>query len=237
MGLEQAFVIGDIHGMRGRLKELLSYWLPDREQLIFLGDYIDRGPDSYEVIRQLNLLQKKYGAICLRGNHEQILLDFMNEPDKYYENYLENGGLTTMVSFLALDSVEVEKLSPAEISERIQSTAPWLEAWIEGLDYYYEFGDFIIVHAGVDLTLPDWRKTSSEDFMWIRKAFHQTPNNTGKSIIFGHTPWQLLTAEYGSYNFLYSENKIPIDGGAVYGGPLVGLRIKKDQVIEQIEIS
>ncbi|HGF7632967.1 TPA: serine/threonine protein phosphatase, partial [Enterococcus faecium] len=96
---------------------------------------------------------------------------------------------------------------------------------IEFLTYlpnFYEWNDYIFVHAGVNLKINNWKDTSIRDFMWIREDFHFTPNRLNKTIVFGHTETKILNKN-NKYDIWINDNKIGIDGGAVYGGYLYGV--------------
>ncbi|MBA9087288.1 putative MPP superfamily phosphohydrolase [Fontibacillus solani] len=85
MSETQLFVIGDIHGERKMLETLLKFWMVDSQLLVFLGDLVDRGPDSYGVIHIARKLRDEYGAVVLGGNHESYFLEFLDNPeDKYF---------------------------------------------------------------------------------------------------------------------------------------------------------
>ena len=93
------FVIGDIHGHFDELVELLKSWDEAAEQLVFLGDYIDRGPDSSKVVALVKELVETKGAIALKGNHEDMLKEFLEDPIFNAEHYLLQGGYQTMLSY------------------------------------------------------------------------------------------------------------------------------------------
>lgn len=227
MTKEKAFVIGDIHGMYHSLEVMLSHWRRDEEQLILVGDYIDRGPNSDSVLKTVRTLQKEHNAILLRGNHEQLFLNYLLEPRKEWKLYKQNGGATTISQLLQIQIEDVEAQAPEEVVEKLLEKEPWLIEWLESLVYYTTFGNHIIVHAGVDFTKSDWRYTSLHDFLWIREGFHYEENTTGRNIIFGHTPVQTL---HESVEPWQRDGKWGIDGGNVYGGSLIALRIDREEV-------
>lgn len=225
MTKENAFVIGDIHGMFHSLEVMLSHWRRDQEQLIMIGDYIDRGPNSDSVIKLVRKLQSEEGAILLRGNHEQLLINYLKDPKKEWKLYQRNGGSKTISQLLNITKEEVDEADPVETAKKVMEEEPDLLKWLESLVYYTTFGNNIIVHAGVDFSKSDWRYTSLHDLLWIRENFHYGKNNTGRNIIFGHTPVQTL---HDTLDPWQRDGKWGIDGGNVYGGSLIALRI--DQV-------
>ncbi|MGP6146112.1 metallophosphoesterase family protein [Jeotgalibaca sp. A122] len=218
---EKLFVIGDLHGEYEMLKELLKKWDRNDQQLLFIGDLADRGPNSKSCIELVQYLVQNEGAICLTGNHEQIFLNFLRHPDSYFGNYLINGGGNTISSLLP--DLKQSRATPEEIAALVKEHYPKLKNYIETLPLYYEWHDYIFVHAGVDLSLEDWKNTQASDFYWIREPFHHGSNKTGKTIVFGHTPTPILHQDSSNFNVWMSDNKIGIDGGAVYGGILHGL--------------
>lgn len=229
----EAFVIGDVHGMDQTLERLLSYWNPEEQQLIFVGDLIDRGPQSAKVIQRVRELQQTHGAICLCGNHEDMLRETLEQPEEFFERYARNGGLTTIAELLETRVAAIEALTGQALANQLSARHGWLEPWLNDLPLYTEFGQFLIVHAGVNPEVSHWRYSSRRDFVWIREPFHSLPNQTGRPIIFGHTPVKKL---YGSDDIpgiwqreggLYG-----IDGGAVYGGVLFAVRINQEALLD-----
>ncbi len=201
MESERAFIIGDIHGCLGMLNRLMDTidWRPDRDRLIFLGDYIDRGTDSKGVVDfVLVLLNKSPFVQCLQGNHESGFLDFLSGGN--INTFLINGGETTLKSYQR----DGEILIPPDHISFYQSLRPWIE-----LEDYY------IVHAGFrpGVEIDD---QSLEDLIWIRDPFIYSDYDFGKKVIFGHTPF---------YEPFVTHNKISLDTGAVYGNRLTCLEL------------
>lgn len=229
--MQEFFVIGDVHGKYGMLVDLLKKW-DGKAQLVFLGDLIDRGEDSCSVLQLVKELQEKQGAWVLSGNHEYMFSAWINDPENRYEHYKRNGGDSTINSLLSrpLDH-PVDGVKDAALIKEKQAD---LLAFIDGLKFHYETDNFIFVHAGVDLSLEDWRQTSDYDKVWIRAPFHEGKNKSGKTIFFGHTPTFYLFHEKPGYDQVWiKDGKVGMDGGAVYGGLLYGLELKAGQ-IEQI---
>ncbi|MBG9982988.1 serine/threonine protein phosphatase [Aerococcaceae bacterium DSM 111020] len=232
--MKKAFVIGDIHGMIDHFEEMLTHWQMENEQLIFVGDYIDRGVDSRQTLLLVHELTMLNDAIALRGNHEEMLLDFLTEPERHWTQYYLNGGHTTVADLLNISQESIDSHEGQSYQEQILMDYPWLLPWLKSLPFYTEFGDFIIVHAGIDLSLSDWRQTAPETFVWTREEFLNTPNHTDKKIIFGHTPTMTLQPEGGVYQS--NDGKYGIDGGAVYGMDLIALRMTTDKIEEIVTI-
>lgn len=219
--MKEIFAIGDVHGEIKQLEKLLSFWKPETQQLILTGDLIDRGSNSLAVVQLAMKLKEQHGAIILMGNHEEMFLNWLKNPD---DDYPHQDSISTIVSFIGqtlwykYDSNEARKLLYTKYPKEMK--------FIESLEDYYETANQIFVHAGLDLELENWNETSSTDMKWIRRDFHFGENNTGKTIVFGHTPTKLLHHPiFPSHDVWISpcKTKIGIDGGAYFGGLLHGL--------------
>ena len=199
------FAIGDIHGCFHKLEGLLNKVNIDLAQdtLIFMGDYIDRGPGSFEVVERLLDLKKQFpGIIFLKGNHEKMLIDYLTGLDKV--TYLYNGGRQTLESYLRHAPTDAHQIIPG----------PHLE-FFKALPLYYETADYIFVHAGLKDKVP-LAEQKAEDLLWIRDQFVKSKYDFGKRVIFGHTPF---------HEPLVQPNKIGIDTGAVYDNKLTCLEL------------
>lgn len=197
------YAIGDIHGCLAKMNRLLDRIAEEpagkSARLIFLGDYIDRGPDSRGVIERLMSLQRERPdhVICLRGNHEAMALAAIASPDDYEEYWRANGGATTLASFGVFHAREL----PQEVV-----------AWMAALLYANDDGLRYFVHAGIDPSKPLTGQTD-HDRIWIREPFLSSHATFERLIVHGHTP--LMTAKPD-----VRPNRINLDTGAVYGGPL-----------------
>jgi serine/threonine protein phosphatase 1 len=201
--MNKIFAIGDIHGCLEKLTELMNKIGIDKQNdtLVFIGDYIDRGKYSREVLDYVIGLQSGYkNIICLRGNHEQMLLHYLDGIDE--ELYLGNGGRATLDSCGILLSDDVEQRK-AKFPDKYRK-------FFESLLPYYETDKYIFVHAGLRPGLP-LQEQALDDLLWIRYEFMESKNDFGKIVIFGHTPLP---------GPMIDKNKIGIDTGAVYGGSL-----------------
>ncbi|MDF2534352.1 MAG: metallophosphoesterase [Bacillales bacterium] len=253
--MDKLFVVGDVHGQLNMLNKLLTKWNPDSERLVFVGDYIDRGHDSYGAIHLVKDLHEKYGAVALGGNHEAMFLEWLDNPEdvwfsKWQENesiinfyeeagnstsiwYVSNGGDKTINSFYSEEnSNNAYKYLPSRNANYIKNNFPDEVDFIRSLPNYFEWKNFVCVHAGVNLAYDDWKKTDESEFRWIRTPFHHMKNETGKNFVFGHTPTRNLHHDKYKNNVWLSpcKTKIGIDGGAVFGGLLHGLVIDGNQV-------
>lgn len=186
---QKRWVIPDIHGYAKTLEALLAQIQPAKsDHLIFLGDYIDRGPDSKKVIDIIMQLQENgYLVTALYGNHEEFLLlnyydtqkkkgffDFL-KTNLLKKEWLEFGGKTTLKSF----GIKSIKHIPIKYIQ-----------WLEKLEYYKEFNDCVLVHAGLNFK-PENVYQDKKAMLWA-KEFKIIPSKIGyKKLIHGHTPVDL----------------------------------------------
>jgi serine/threonine protein phosphatase 1 len=167
---KRRFVIGDVHGHYDTLCSLLDgIGLDSDDQLYFLGDLIDRGPQSSQVIEFI----KENNFNSVKGNHEIMLLDVLGGTGEVspqaFQAWLHNGGYDTVMSY-------ENNIPPSHIE------------WLKSLPLYLDLGDFWLVHAGLHPQIPLAEQTS-EQFCWIRDQFHSIsePYFKDKLIITGHT--------------------------------------------------
>ncbi|MFC3633967.1 metallophosphoesterase [Enterococcus rivorum] len=227
------YAISDIHGEYELFEELIQYYDPSIHQLVLIGDLNDRGSKTKDCFLLGKKLVEEQGAIYLRGNHEEYFLQFLNRPEDWFTSYVYNGGKETMESLLHKGATE--EYSPTEIALMIRTKYKDLITFLTERPLYFEWENYIFVHAGVDLTKKDWHKTSPHDFIWIREPFHQGKNQTGKKIVFGHTITPMLHGDMETTDLWLSDNKIGIDGGAVFGGSVHGVIFDKKGIVQDIE--
>ncbi|MGL4694815.1 metallophosphoesterase [Enterococcus larvae] len=230
---EYVYAISDIHGEYELFQQLVEYYDEENHQLVLIGDLNDRGKRTKECFLLGKKLVEERGAIYLRGNHEEYFLQFLQNPEDWYPGYVRNGGKETMESLLHKGATE--EYSPTEIAMMIRSRYADLVDFLVQRPLYFEWENYIFVHAGVDLTKKDWHDTSPHDFIWIRDAFHQGKNNTGKTIVFGHTITPMLHGDMQTTDLWLSDHKIGIDGGAVFGGSVHGVIFNKNGIVQDIE--
>lgn len=197
--MSRLFAIGDIHGCFDSFKELVEnkLQLQEDDKLILLGDYIDRGDKSKEVVDFLMELQEKgFDIIPLRGNHEAMLLDAY-EDEKNISRWILNGGNKTLESF-EINSVE-------DIESKYIS-------FLQDLKHYYAFEDYLFVHAGFnDNVLNPF--TDYYSMLWKCKESYKNPLLANKTIIHGHNPISISACEERVISKL---DVINIDTGCVY---------------------
>jgi serine/threonine protein phosphatase 1 len=206
------YAIGDIHGHLDSLERLMEKIKPDleKDQLVFMGDYIDRGPHSKGVVDYVLRLRNtapRQNVVCLKGNHEAMFLNFLQGED--LELFLFNGGLSTIREYWGRNWDQLEKLV----------LPPDHEAFFRELQLYYETPDYIFVHGGLKPGVP-LKEQDEEDLLWIRGEFITAMDDFGRKVVFGHTPFRQP---------LVLPNKIGIDTGAVYGNVLTCLKLPQEQ--------
>jgi serine/threonine protein phosphatase 1 len=203
------FVVGDIHGNYSELSLLLDHVSakhnPDVEdQFIFIGDYIDRGPASRQVIDRMLEIQRVWPkTVFLKGNHEEMLMSFLGMGGANGQFYLPNGGLAFFASY------GVEPVGP--LSDLISKLPVAHLEFMQNLELGVSLAEFIFVHAGLN-PAKSLSEQDSADMLWIRKEFILAPHDFGKTVVFGHT----------AFNDVHLDlpYKIGIDTGVAYGNKL-----------------
>lgn len=207
--------IGDIHGCYPKLLRLMDRLTGDPEEdlLIFVGDYIDRGEESRQVVEYLLGLKKEWKkTVFLLGNHERMLLDFLDGGS--IQPFLLNGGKKTLDSYFGT-SLQTQRENPRTIFP------PEHVAFFRSLLPYYEHEAYLFVHAGLREGIP-LAEQNLFDLLWIREDFYFSPYDFERTIVFGHTPFQKP--------FVYKK-RIGIDTGAVYGNKLTCLELPEMKFI------
>jgi serine/threonine protein phosphatase 1 len=199
------FAIGDLHGCPNELEVLLDAIAPNRDDtVVFLGDYVDRGPAVRQLVdRLLRLRDEAFTSVFLRGNHEDMLLAHLGIGGRHGDVYLENGGGATLASYgipAGTSGRASLALLPQEHVEffrtcRLHHIAP----------------PFLYVHAGIRPGVA-LAEQNEGDLLWIREEFFSQPHALPYTIVFGHTPTREARIEL--------PYRIGIDTGLVYGNKL-----------------
>ncbi len=209
LGSDQSlFVIGDVHGCLDELKLLIKKLpLGGGSTILFLGDLVDRGPDSKGVIDFILELKKKYRVIGLLGNHEEMLLSFLDNPTAGEAGrFIFNGGAATLRSYDSHFDGEPVSIPDSHL------------VFFRSLELHHETDDFYFVHAG----LPNRPLTEISDerdretLLWIRTPFLNSSYDWGKTIVHGHTPTDAVEIH---------KKRINMDTGCIYNGALTTLQI------------
>ena len=211
------YAIGDIHGHLSVLEDLFaSIPFQEKDEIVFVGDYIDRGPNSSGVVDFLIDKKNKFPEmVFLRGNHEDMFLDFLQGTNRYQANFFE-------------ETVGVETLrSYGHTSGNSFSLSPEHQKFYEELLFFYETANFLFVHGGFRPGVPISEQESS-DMVWIREDFMGAKYDFGKPVVFGHTPLYEILDELP---FL-----LGIDTGLVYGGKLTCVKLRERKIEETFQI-
>lgn len=207
---EHILAVGDIHGCYDKLQRVLSERvpkLPPHTRLVFLGDYVDRGPQTKQVVECLiRLKEERPDTVMLMGNHESMLLNAYEGRDVML--WEVNGGAETLASY-DLEEHQVSKLPLEHIT------------FLRRLELYYETDDYIFVHAGLKPGIPLGRQ-DQHDIIWIRESFFLADPTWDKTVVFGHTPFPTPFRRPGM---------IGIDTGAVYNNTLTCLKLPEETFI------
>lgn len=218
----------DIHGrydclvaMRDKLAGILE---GSDHTLILCGDYMDRGPQSKEVMEAVVAGKLFFTfakeVICLKGNHEEIFLDAIN--DNHWNMLLNNGGWVTMASLLGVEKSKVSDaifVKGTKTNLKYDHRINWIVSFIKDLPIYHKIGKYFFVHAGVNPHIPIEDQTRRIEeytnyFMWVRDAFLNQNKDQGYTIIHGHTPHSYDHWRGGA------SYRVNLDSGASYTGLL-----------------
>jgi serine/threonine protein phosphatase 1 len=208
----RTYAVGDIHGrldlLRSAIDAISSHVGDSAFRVVFLGDYVDRGPDSRGVIELLIDLQRRWPVTCLKGNHEELMIEALTLPgERRLERWLEYGGDQTLKSYgLAVDG----DLAAGVPVEHLR--------WMAGLPRTTGDGHRIYVHAGLMPGTPAHRQ-KDETCLWIRERFLQArPGDFEAHVVHGHTPVWEGKPEPAEPELL--EHRTNIDTGAFATGVL-----------------
>jgi serine/threonine protein phosphatase 1 len=221
------YAIGDVHGRADLLAQLLATIDADtaaypsvRVVEILLGDYIDRGPQSREVLDILAARSQRRQMVCLKGNHETYIPDFLHDP-AILEQWRHFGGLETLVSYGVTPSINADEQQQRELAGAFQRALPESHRrFLAGLKTCFACGDYFFVHAGVRPGIPLLQQ-HEQDLLWIREDFLLHEESFGKIVIHGHTP----VAEPD-----IRPNRINIDTGAYATGRLTCLVLEGEDM-------
>ncbi|MCU0692224.1 MAG: metallophosphoesterase [Polyangiaceae bacterium] len=208
---EEIIVIGDIHGCADELRELISKLPLDSDcAVVMIGDFIDRGPDSRKVIETVLDLSRSVDLFPLMGNHESMLLEFLNDPWSLQgSRFLLSGGGATLESY-------------SNVPGTFDIPRTHLQ-FLRGLPMVCESSSYIFVHAG----LPNARLADlldgdhAETLLWVREEFHQSGFEWGKTVVHGHSPVRQV---------LVTSRRINVDTGCVYDNMLSAIHLPSHRI-------
>lgn len=214
------YAIGDIHGQHVMLEDTLALIEKDggtNAEIVFLGDYVDRGPNSRAVLELLsNGLAQGRNWNCLKGNHDRMMEWYMERPARhdpyllvgYHWFHDRIGGRETVASY---GITQVDDRRMFDLSAEIREAVPAAHVnFLQNLHLSHQREGLFFVHAGIrpGVALEAQDET---DLLWIRQEFHDDPRDHGPLIVHGHTPIETAT-HYG--------NRVNLDSGAGYGRPI-----------------
>jgi serine/threonine protein phosphatase 1 len=205
------FAIGDVHGCPDEVGAILKAIAPhDGDTVVFVGDYVDRGPSARDVI-ELALDAEKGGAefVFLKGNHEDMMMSFLGMPGSYGESFLFNGGVATLESY-GVGEADLEHAGELMPTKHLD--------FLSRLAVSYYSPPYLFVHAGI-MPLRQLEEQQVEDMLWIRQEFIFNPHKLDATVVFGHTPMRgvMIDLPY----------KLGIDTGLVYGGKLTCVELNE----------
>ncbi len=223
----RVYAVGDIHGRADLLQAVFARIDRDLETRpgakaiqVFIGDYIDRGPHSREVIELLIARGREHDVQFLKGNHEAFAAQFLTDP-RVLSEWKYVGGINTLLSYGVRPNARDDSQSRREAAVALQQSMPDSHRqFIQALKLSFVCGDFFFVHAGVRPGTP-LQKQSEHDLLWIREDFllHEEP--FGKIVVHGHTPVREPEIR---------PNRINIDTGAFATGKLTCLVLEDDRI-------
>ncbi len=217
------YCIGDVHGCAELLRALfaqieadLATRPPEDFRVVLVGDYVDRGPESAAVVHELLLRWDPERQIPLLGNHDAMFLAALESPEaRQLTTWLGNGGVSTLASYGIAGIPDISgRMGRLSLFEAMREVVPEYHRELLGaLPLHHQEGDYLFVHAGIRPGVPLIRQ-AIDDLIWIRGPFLDSDADHGLVVIHGHTPTDQVTVR---------PNRIGIDTGAVYGGPLTCL--------------
>jgi serine/threonine protein phosphatase 1 len=208
------FAIGDVHGDLTSLNRLLEKARFQDQRVLFVGDLVDRGEASSEVLELVyNLCTTEHNpAICLMGNHERMMLDFLEDPNGVGKRWLKFGGLQTIFSYgirgITAQSNDVDMIRARD--ELGNALPDGLKEWLLNLPLQYQSGNVHFVHAAASPNRPMDAQTN-DVLLWGHPHFFKNPRADGQWVVHGHT---IVDAP------IASDGRISIDTGAYATGKL-----------------
>lgn len=220
----RVYAIGDVHGrldLLSRMMELIRADVasgpPRPSRIVLLGDFVDRGPESAELIGALMRLRREPNFIVLKGNHEAAMVDALNGDYAALDLWLAHGGTATLASF-GLDTASLDPEDGVQTLRAAREVVPaHVRQWLAGLPTFVRYGRYYFVHAGVRPGVPLDRQTD-ESRLWIGDEFTSSTADHGAVVVHGHRIY-----EDGVH---IAPNRIGVDTGAYRTGRLSAVRLE-----------
>jgi len=196
----------------------------ERPVTVFIGDYIDRGPDSRGVLDLLSRWRGKNEAVFLRGNHETFLPRFLDDS-RFLDEWRQYGGLETLLSYGLKPTVNPERHEQVRLADELANIIPEQHIdFLKSLQLSFCCGDFFFVHAGIRPGVPI-REQAEDDLLWIREEFLTYDRPFERFVVHGHTPVNAPDLR---------SNRINIDTGAFATGHLTCIVIEKSGISQLV---
>jgi serine/threonine protein phosphatase 1 len=220
------YAVGDVHGRADLLANLHKRIVKDAEKvsesrrvIVYLGDYVDRGPDSAGVIDHLiDSRLPDFEQVFLMGNHEEFFLQFLDDPT-VGAHWVSNGGDATLSSY-GVETGDGNEADMTALCEQLRQNMPKKHlAFLEELAVTHREGDYLFVHAGIRPGVPLERQ-SDEDLLWIREPFLDAADAREFIVVHGHTPVKAPEVH---------DNRIAVDTGAVWSGRLTAVVLHEQE--------
>jgi serine/threonine protein phosphatase 1 len=223
----RAYAVGDIHGRLDLLEELLARIEADncargkaRTTIIFLGDLVDRGPESAQVVERLRLYHPPFAkTVFIMGNHEEVLLRILGGESDLIKDWLKFGGAQCASSY-GIDPDRLRRMRGSEGIELLKRRIPgeqrkFLSSFVDTAS----FGNYLFVHAGVRPGVPLANQVA-QDLRWIRMPFLSDDSDHGRIVVHGHTISEEVEVR---------ANRIGVDTGAYRSGVLSAVGLQGDE--------
>lgn len=221
----RVYAIGDVHGRADLLEHVfaridahIAAHPISHPVQVLVGDYIDRGPSSREVLDSLIGRARSKQMILLKGNHETLVLEFLRDPSML-QSWGQMGGFETLMSYGLKPSLNADALKQKELAIALQAALPRSHLrFLAGLPISFSCGGFFFAHAGVRPGVP-LAEQREEDLLWIRGEFLLYEEEFGQVVVHGHTPVREVEIR---------PNRINIDTGAYATGVLSCLIMQEE---------
>jgi serine/threonine protein phosphatase 1 len=221
------YAVGDVHGRVDLLEQVMARIDADLAKggsanaiEVYLGDYIDRGPASRQVVDRLIARGAERNTIFLKGNHETYVAEFIANP-AILADWRQYGGLETLMSYGLQPAIKADAAEQIELAKAFKFMVPKShQHFLKSLPLCVSFGDFFFVHAGVKPRVP-LKLQREEDLLWIRDDFLLYEDDFEKVIVHGHTPVREPDIR---------PNRINIDTGAYATGRLTCIVLEQDRI-------
>lgn len=223
----RAYAVGDVHGRLDLLNELLGKISADnlgrppaQTTIVFLGDLIDRGPQSAGVVERLRKYRPAFAkTVFLMGNHEEVLLRIVGGEAELLADWMKFGGAECMRSY-GVDPADLQRLARSDAVALLRRTIP--REHLKFIDSFADtaaFGDYLFVHAGIRPGI-EVEKQVSQDLRWIRSPFLDDDRHHGPVVVHGHTISETVEVR---------ANRIGLDTGAYSSGVLTAIGLEGEE--------